>query len=400
MDDKAKSVITTLGVAFALGLLGDGLLRALPWGINATVWVFVFALVTLKMPAGLGTALPSDRKVLLVLAAVFGACFAWRDSPTLRMLNILALGSVFLACVLPDAVRRLREVTLTHWAQAAGDTIENLLVGLPKLVRKDVPLREAILASSSGKDGRFWIEHGTAVLAGILMTIPLVAVFGALFVSADAAFKVTVSNLFDLRWDTLFSHLFVTALCTWLVAGYLRLLVFRTGQKWPEGNAIEEVKLSGVTLGIPLLSLDLLFLSFVVVQSRYMFGGEDLIQAQTGLTFSSYARQGFFQLVTVALLALLFLLTVDWLAEGIGQGGRRVLRAMMAAMVALVYVVLASALYRMHLYQEEYGFTELRVYTTAFMLWLAVVLLWFLATVLPGKRERFALGALLTGLAV
>jgi hypothetical protein len=40
----------------------------------------------------------------------------------------------------------------------------------------------------------------------------------------------------------------------------------------------------------------------------------------------------------------------------------------------------------------------LRLYTTAFMAWLAVVLAWFLATVLPNQRQRFASGALLSGM--
>jgi hypothetical protein len=55
--------------------------------------------------------------------------------------------------------------------------------------------------------------------------------------------------------------------------------------------------------------------------------------------------------------------------------------------------MLASALYRMRLYTVEYGLTELRFYTTAFMGWLVLVFGWFAATVLRGKRERFAPGA-------
>jgi hypothetical protein len=54
----------------------------------------------------------------------------------------------------------------------------------------------------------------------------------------------------------------------------------------------------------------------------------------------------------------------------------------------------------MRLYQGEYGMTELRLYTTAFMGWLAIVFVWFAATVLRGKRERFAFGALVAGAAL
>jgi hypothetical protein len=54
----------------------------------------------------------------------------------------------------------------------------------------------------------------------------------------------------------------------------------------------------------------------------------------------------------------------------------------------------AAALHRMLLYQSAYGLTELRLYVTAFMGWLAVVFLWFAATVLRGQRHRFAFGGL------
>ena len=61
---------------------------------------------------------------------------------------------------------------------------------------------------------------------------------------------------------------------------------------------------------------------------------------------------------------------------------------------------MASALLRMRLYQQAYGLTELRLYTTAFMGWLALVFVWFLATVLRGRRDRFAFGALVAAFAV
>jgi len=56
---------------------------------------------------------------------------------------------------------------------------------------------------------------------------------------------------------------------------------------------------------------------------------------------------------------------------------------------------MASAVARMRLYQSEYGLTELRLYTTAFMFWLGLVFIWFAWTVVVrSRRERFACGAL------
>ena len=55
----------------------------------------------------------------------------------------------------------------------------------------------------------------------------------------------------------------------------------------------------------------------------------------------------------------------------------------------------------MRLYVLEYGLTELRFYTLAFMVWLAGVLAWLVVTVLrrdPSGRRRFAYGAVLGAL--
>jgi len=62
--------------------------------------------------------------------------------------------------------------------------------------------------------------------------------------------------------------------------------------------------------------------------------------------------------------------------------------------------VMASALARMRLYVGAYGLSEIRVYSTAFMLYLAGVFAWFAWTTLRGQRRRFAFGALVQGFAV
>jgi Domain of unknown function (DUF4173) len=54
----------------------------------------------------------------------------------------------------------------------------------------------------------------------------------------------------------------------------------------------------------------------------------------------------------------------------------------------------------MRLYTVEYGLTEQRFYTTAFMGWLVLVFGWFGATVLRGRRHRFGAGALTAGFLV
>jgi len=96
----------------------------------------------------------------------------------------------------------------------------------------------------------------------------------------------------------------------------------------------------------------------------------------------------------VAGLTLPLLLWAHWLVRGSGPAGQRAYRVLALGLVCLLFVVMASAVQRMQLYVESSGLTELRVQASVFMGWLAVVLGWFVLTVLRGDRRRFAFGAL------
>ncbi len=94
------------------------------------------------------------------------------------------------------------------------------------------------------------------------------------------------------------------------------------------------------------------------------------------------------------------LLLAHWGLRAGDRAAARLFRPLAGTLVALLFAIMASAVQRMRLYQETYGLTELRLYTTAFMGWLALVFLWFVATVLRERRELFAFGALVGGFAV
>ena len=141
---------------------------------------------------------------------------------------------------------------------------------------------------------------------------------------------------------------------------------------------------SVVPLATALGLLNLLFLLFVVVQLRYFFGGAALVEETSGLTFASYARQGFFELVTASALVLPILLGADHLVRGGTPAQVRVFRQLGGLLLALLAVIMASALARMRLYTAAYGLSSDRLYATAFMILLIGVFAWFAWTTLRG----------------
>jgi hypothetical protein len=72
---------------------------------------------------------------------------------------------------------------------------------------------------------------------------------------------------------------------------------------------------------------------------------------------------------------------------------------MAGVLVGLLFIVVASAAYRMQLYVNVYGISMLRIYVLASIAWLSAVFGWFVLTVLRDRPQRFAFGGLVLFLA-
>jgi len=153
---------------------------------------------------------------------------------------------------------------------------------------------------------------------------------------------------------------------------------------------------------LPLGSLAALFAAFVAVQITVLFGGHDHVLRTAGLSYADYPHKGYGQLMAAAMLTLAVIAGARRWAR---VGGRRddvLLRGLLAALCALCLVVLASALKRLGLYEQAFGFTRLRLLADANILWLGAVLALVLMTLATGRAGRLpralvlvsALGAL------
>ncbi len=140
---------------------------------------------------------------------------------------------------------------------------------------------------------------------------------------------------------------------------------------------------------IVLGAVDLLFALFVVVQFRYLFGGEANITA-AGYTYADYARNGFGELVWVAFLGMGFIMALGYFGKRGESRQRSWFNGLSTGLVVMLGVILVSAWQRLLLYEGAYGFTELRTYTHVFIPWLALHLVVFLFLLFRGNLRRFA----------
>jgi len=371
-----------LATALLLGITGDLLLRTMPYGVNVPLWTILFL-------AAAAYVLGQPRAMLFgATGALIAACgIAWRSSPPLVALDLLLL--LFFLAFLSLRARGVREWA-TGIATAGAALVMSAglsIAGIFQVFFADMPWRTL----QPGRATRRLL----VVVRGFLIAFPLLLIFIALLTSADAAFASIMSEFFTLDIRRIISHTAFTIAITLPVAGFLRSTLL--GPALPDIPRPSLLHLAAGETNVAIGLIDILFASFVAVQLRYFFGGAALVKLAPKLTYAEYARRGFFELVAVAALVVPLLLVAEWLIE---KDNMLTFRILAFAQVLLIFVILVSAYRRMQLYVDEFGLTELRLYTTAFMFLLAALLAWFAVTVLTGHRQQFFIGAIVSGLIV
>ncbi|MDH5606687.1 MAG: DUF4173 domain-containing protein, partial [Anaerolineae bacterium] len=235
------------------------------------------------------------------------------------------------------------------------------------------------------KGAVFW-----GVLRGLLIALPVVAFFAILLTSADAVFALRFEDFLNfLKIEDIAEYIlrgFIILLVSYLLAGVYIHAFYKNhdesldDERKPWFPAMLGIVESAIVLG----STNLLFISFVVIQFQYFFGGSANIYLD-GYTYSEYARRGFGELIAVAVFSLLLFVTLSQITKRETGRQKGVFSALGIVLVSLVLVILVSSFQRLQLYELAYGFSRLRAYSHVFIIWLGILLL---AVILLEIRQR------------
>ena len=373
IDRYSPAVLLSLALLF--GILAQWLFYRSPLGINLGIAsLFLLAVAWRLRPIGARVD-PLDRWIAPA-AILFAFLPALRVDLMLLLFDVPAtlvlvtMSAVSFAGV--PLTRRALDILIVLGLVVVGRVVAGgalLLAALPDLGR---PLARR----SGGRIGSVGI--------GIAIAFPFLVIFALLFASADAVFSSAVTNVFDFRkWSIgeLIGRVFLVVAFAWVGGGLFVVAGRRTDTTMSTFLPRLRGLLSSTAGATTLLAVDALFVFFVALQVAYLFGGVDTLNA-TGLTYSSYARRGFFELIAVAVLAGGLLFVVELFVAK--RTRLYVAAALTLALATLVIVV--SAAYRMQLYQLAYGWTEQRFYALAGIAWLgaggacAAMLIWRDAT--------------------
>ena len=347
-----------LAIALILGVLGEILLDGSAPGINVPIMT-VAMLVAAWLVRRPGRAPDPLDAWLPVAAFVLSVLVALRADPFLALLDLAGAAAFVGASVAAFSGLAITRRSLSVILLMGAWVIESILAGAGRLVigarpaPRDVP--------------RSWPTWLAPMARGLILAVPMVLIFAVLFASADPIFRRGFEEVMGVRIDlgALPGRLLFVAGVAWLAAGLLAVAsrgipaveAASLGAAAPPTTIGLARSLGVLEALVVLIAVDAIVALFVGLQLAYLFGGLDTLAA-AGMTYSDYARRGYFELVAAAALAGGILVFLEY------QVLRRPRVYVLAAisLVGLTLVVLASAVLRLSLYQDAYGWTELRLY--------------------------------------
>lgn len=378
----------------ALGWLLDFLFWRHAPGLNFAIYVVLCLTGGLFLLRVDGARLAPRAAFLLPLIGVFAAAAFIRAEPMTQ----------FLAVSLTLFLMGLLAITYTDGGWLEYD-LGQYGLGFLRLgwsaISRGFGFQSSTAAGASDSPAsrtRIW-----PVLRGILLALPILLIFGALLGSADLVFRRELDSLIKLfsleRLPEYIFRLVYILLAAWTLLGVFLHAAAEKKTAAGTGNGLTAAtRFLGFTeASIVLGSVAVLFAAFVLVQFQYFFGGAQNIGLD-GYTFAEYARRGYGELMTVAVLSLLLILVLGAITRRDSLNRQRLFSAMSVLIVVLVGVMLVSAYQRLGLYEMAYGFTRLRTYVHVSLIWLGVLLAVVVILEILRRERLFAPAALLAAL--
>lgn len=233
-------------------------------------------------------------------------------------------------------------------------------ISMPDILVRNTPMHDTMTPKSKFSQ----------IVIGIVLAAPILFVVLLLLMSADVVFRKVIVNIVInlfmgvdnviamIKWFITFALAFIAAY------GLGRVLLIKRLKTEPViQNKIDNV------IGVTFTSIfAFVYAVFCLIQIVALLNTSGSI-LPSGVTYASYARQGFFQLLFVCIINIIMVLVCKLKFED-----GRAFRKIMMVICGCTYIMTGSSAYRMILYIRIYQLTFLRVLVLWALLVIAVTM--------------------------
>lgn len=371
-----KKIIAIVGISAVLGILFDYFFYdKMPPGLAFPIYIILILASLLLLVKNSGEKPNKDALWLILPLLFFSFMVSVRASYFLAFLNIAMSAYILLMIAQTIFHDRIKSFFIRDYLR---------IFFLPFLF---VPSFLRTISQFTELRGAFKEHPGfRQIIRGMLLALPVLFIFTVLFSSADLVFQKYISDLIKIDQEMIL-RIVLVIFATFVFIGAFGFIFQKREENSLKDRAERKANLGVIETSVLLGLINLLFFVFIAIQFTYFFGGENNIK-DLGITYSEYARKGFFELVIVAIISFL----IVWAAEkdAVKHGKEHALpfKIFGALLIIQVIFIIISAFKRLWLYEEAYGFTAARLYGHTFVIWLSIAFIMLFYKIFSGQKEN------------
>lgn len=215
------------------------------------------------------------------------------------------------------------------------------------------------------------------VIKAVFFTMIITFIVLVLLASADSEFAKIFRNIDLLNVSDTIARIITIIIAFFYFAGFfMNMLDKENGLKDFEEENKEEKE--SYTIRMMLTVLNIIYLIFSYTQIKVLF-------TEQNIKYSEFARNGFFQLLAVSLINIIMILKANNKNLKESKKQVRYKKIMCIVMVIFTLIIIISAFARMTLYQQNYGYTRLRILVDFTLITEIILLIPTLIYIIKGK---------------
>lgn len=198
----------------------------------------------------------------------------------------------------------------------------------------------------------------------ILIVLAVVGVVIILLASADSIFAEMFSGIVNIITNlNVPNTVNIIIRLAIIVAVYFLILSFILKLQNQKHKELKQLKSIGdkyeFTLKLLLISLNLVYLVFCYIQISSLFA-----KMNVNIDYATYARTGFFQLMFVSFINFAIIL----ISNKFNSNKEKIIKVLNIFLVIFTIIIVLSSIFRMYMYEMEYGLTYLRTFVYIILL--------------------------------
>lgn len=370
MKFSRKEIVLSFA-AFVLGYLLIKLLLAPLFsearlGLGAAVYLILLCVFGLVFP-NKRRKITAGAVLRIILITAFSVNVFLSDNVLIQLLDIIFVHIVFAYHMLVASneayfggIRRM--FVFDFFRSLFSQPIENMGC-CPKAIKS------AANSSSAGKGVKY-------AVIGLIAAIPSTILVGRLLMSADDNFAAIIEGILDGAVTKVIINLLqlfigIPAAC------YIFGMCFSSarGAEIPDDehslSNVRSLEFAPAAVGVfSAAPVCVLYVIFFFSQLSY-FISAFASKLPEGFSYAEYARQGFFELFGVTVINVVIICALNLFCRR--GSGSSAIKALTFVLCIFTLMLIATAVSKMVMYIDNYGLTLLRVYTTWFMLLIAMI---------------------------